>query len=342
MGIDFCSNDYLGLGRSAPAFNLQGHGGSGSRLISGDRLEYHDLESRIAAFHQAPAALVFPSGYAANTGLLSCLPQRTDTIFYDALIHASLRDGIRLSTARSHAFRHNDLSQLEERLSRCPGPAIVVTESIFSMDGDQAPLPKLVELCQAHQAVLVVDEAHSVGLFGDRGAGLVAELGLADQVPIRVVTFGKAFGAHGAAVLGSSGLREYLINYSRPFIYSTAPGPAFWELIKSAYDRMEAEQPVRLEQLRQNIVYFREHLPVSWKGQLLEAEGPIQLLLLPGPERVVALEKVLTAAGLAVKAIRSPTVAAGQERLRICLHSYNTPNEIDQLFSALEGQKHLV
>ncbi|MEM7571381.1 MAG: 8-amino-7-oxononanoate synthase [Bacteroidota bacterium] len=338
-GIDFCSNDYLGLARTTPAIQLVGHGGSGARLISGDRLEYHALEEQIATFHGAEAALVFPSGYAANTGLLSCLPQRADTILYDALIHASLRDGIRLATARSYSFRHNDLAHLAERLERCTGPAIVVTESIFSMDGDQAPLQNLADLCQTHQALLIVDEAHAVGIHGKLGTGLVSELGLTEQIPLRVVTFGKALGAHGAAVLGPQSLKDYLVNFCRPFIYSTAPGPAFWQLIEMAYTRMAQEQATRLQQLRTNIAYFREQMPAHWQEQLLPAYGPIQLLLVPGAKAVVKLEQALSVAGIAVKAIRSPTVAAGQERLRICLHAFNKQAEIDQLFSVLETQR---
>lgn len=337
--VDFCSNDYLGLARDLPRTESAAGGATGSRLISGDRNEYVAIEQQIADFHAASAALVFPSGYAANTGLLSCLPQRGDTVLYDELIHASLRDGLRLSPARAYAFRHNDTSHLAERLERATGAIFVVVESVYSMDGDTGPLAAYAELAERYGAALIVDEAHATGIYGPNGSGLVTELGLAQRVLARTVTFGKALGSHGAAVLGPAELRDYLVNFSRPFIYTTGLSPQGWQQVSVAYDRLRSEQPVRLTALRSRIDYFRQRAESMLEDGLLSASGPIQGVLLPGNECVVAAEAALKAAGIAVKAIRHPTVPAGAERLRICIHSFNTEPEIDRLLATLVGFK---
>jgi 8-amino-7-oxononanoate synthase len=336
--VDFCSNDYLGLARDLPPAAAGAGGATGSRLISGDRTEYATIEAGIADFHGAPTALVFPSGYAANTGLLSCLPQRGDTVLYDELIHASLRDGIRLSPARAYSFRHNDTGHLAQRLERATGARFIVVESIYSMDGDRAPLPAYAELAERYGAALIVDEAHATGIHGPRGSGLVPELGLAQRVLARTVTFGKALGSHGAAVLGPAELRDYLVNFSRPFIYTTGLAPQSWHHIAAAYEHLQAEQPARSAQLQARIDYFRRRAVAVPGERLLPVDGPIQGVVIPGNEAVVAVEAALARAGIAVKAIRHPTVPAGAERLRICLHSYNTEAEIDRLWSVLREQ----
>ncbi len=374
-GVDFWSNDYLGLARTskrpgrdlrasematrAPQYlematrtlegpsaslrdasrSLNPSGATGSRSISGDADEYHTIEQMIADYHGHPAALVFNSGYTANLGLLSALLKRTDTIYYDELMHASCRDGIRLGMAKAIRFPHNDLRTLAELLAtggRPDGQVFVLTEGRFSMDGDLAPLADLAALCRQHGAHLMVDEAHSGGIEGEGGAGLVAELGLQEQVFATVITYGKAFGAHGAAVLGSLALREYLVNTCRPFIYTTGPAPVQWEGIAQAYERMTSLHAERLALLNERIQQFRQGMSEAGLAQLLsEADGPIQILHLPGNERVMAAEAACREAGLLVKGIRSPTVAVGEERLRICLHGFNAKEEVEGLIRTL-------
>ncbi|MGB1248241.1 MAG: aminotransferase class I/II-fold pyridoxal phosphate-dependent enzyme, partial [Chitinophagales bacterium] len=210
--IDFCSNDYLGLARSQELASrveeeLQKctkkiNGSTGARTITGTLKLTQDLELFLAQFHGAKSALIYNSGYTANLGLFSALPYRGDTIIYDELIHASIRDGIGLSRANSFSFRHNDLSSLEKKLSLAKGNKYVAVESIYSMDGDVAPLLEVSSICKKYNAALIVDEAHSNGIFGEKGEGLVSELGLENDIFARVMTFGKAIGCHGAAILG--------------------------------------------------------------------------------------------------------------------------------------------
>lgn len=310
-------------------------GSTGSRLISGDHELLSRLENQLAESYRTESALLFPSGYMANLGVLSSLPQRTHTILYDRLIHASLRDGIRLAGARAYSFSHNAVNDLAQKLERADGPCWVVTESVFSMDGDMAPLAEIAALCQANQAALIVDEAHALGWLGPKGRGLVAELELESQVAIRILTFGKGPGAEGAAVLGPQHLRDYLVNFSRPFIYSTAPSVAFAVKLEKALIRMEVEGPDRACTLKSRIDYFCESVPEYWQDKLANTAGPIQILHCPGAERAMGLERHLRKSKIAIRAIRHPTVAEGAERLRVCLHAHNTEAEIDQLVHAL-------
>lgn len=340
-GIDFWSNDYLGLARTrVPRTDESAvfSGATGSRSISGDDAAWHAIEAMIAAYHGHPAALVFNSGYTANLGLLSAILTRTDTIFYDELMHASCRDGLRLGQAKAIRFRHNDLQDLQEQLpkARTDGQLFVLTEGRFSMDGDLAPLEKIAAICQRVGAHLIVDEAHCCGLEGPQGAGLVAELRLQDQVFATVITYGKAFGAHGAAVLGSSSLREYLVNTCRPFIYTTGPAPAQWAGIQEAYARMEGLHGEQLHLLQLRIAQFREACAAAGLGErLAPVNGPIHIFSFPGNAAVMAAEAACREAGLLVKGIRTPTVKAGEERLRICLHAFNTEDEVDLLVKVL-------
>lgn len=337
-GVDFWSNDYLGLARAQVQARVQKSNRPkhqpGSRSISGDHDNYHALESRIAAYHGQAAALVFNSGYTANLGLLSALLRRTDTIFYDELMHASCRDGIRLSQASGFRFAHNDLADLKSQLNkaRSDGSVFVLTEGRFSMDGDLGPIAALAELCEQTGAHLIVDEAHSGGIEGKGGTGLVAALGLQKRVFATVMTYGKAFGTHGAAVLGSHTLREYLINTCRPFIYSTCPAPAQWEGIAAAYTALESHHEQHFAQLQGVITFFQKEMAAAGLAHLLlPANGPIQILAIPGNESVMAVETACRAAGLLVKGIRSPTVAPGSERIRLCLHAFNTEAELKRL-----------
>ena len=248
--VDFASNDYIGFAHNENLFhqthqyllahNIKTNGATGSRLISGNHNLYEVTENFIAQFHQAETALIFNSGYDANVGFFSCVPQRADIILYDELCHASVRDGIQMSYAKAYKFQHNDVADLEELLSRFqpttsvtlsavegqqPTTLYIVTESVFSMDGDSPNIEALTQIAQKYNAYLVIDEAHALGVFGEQGEGLVQSSGLQDQVFARIMTFGKGLGCHGAAILGSAELKSYLVNFARSFIYTTGLSP---------------------------------------------------------------------------------------------------------------------
>ncbi len=346
-GIDFCSNDYLGLARLPLDHNIstpsKESGSSGSRLISGNSDLTEQFEAEIAEFHGFENSLLFSSGYAANTGLLACVGQRGDQFFLDELIHASLIDGARLSYAKRHRFKHNDVDDLERRLqhftqnrSSDTQSAFVIVESLYSMDGDTAPLEGLVEVCKQYDAALIVDEAHAIGVYGDKGAGLISQLGLQSDVFAAVYTFGKAVGYHGATIAGSHILRDYLINFCRPFIYTTAQPPHTIASLKSAYLRFGTAETER-STLRHNISYFTKTLKLLnfENANWFDSDGPIQGLVINGTNNIKLLEKQLADDGFAIKAIVSPSVKEGSERIRICLHSSNTFDEIDYLAECL-------
>lgn len=336
--IDLCSNDYLGvarlLGARIESFSARQIGATGSRLVSGTTAAHEELESYLSAFHDSETALVFGSGYEANLGLLSILGGRHDTIIYDELSHASMRDGISMSAARSYSFRHNDLHDLRAKIKAARGEVFIVVESLYSMDGDLAPLDEICALCEEVGAFLVVDEAHATGIYGPQGAGLVQDTGLQSRVFARVHTFGKALGYKGACVVGPARLREALINFSRPFIYSTAPDLLSLRLMRLAYDTARAADEAR-QSLRERISDFRELRARVPELSCLPSESAIQAIIIPGNELVVAAERLLSEAGYAVRAIRSPTVPRGSERLRICLHAYNTRRDLEGLFATL-------
>jgi 8-amino-7-oxononanoate synthase len=335
--VDFCSNDYLGIVKnklieiSMPA-GLS-HGSTGSRLLSGNYQLIEETEKQLADFHDAEAGLIFNSGYDANTGLLSCVPQKEDTIIYDKLSHASLRDGIRLSFASAFSFLHNDLDDLEKKLKAIQNghQKFVVTESVFSMDGDMAPLQFISALCEKYNAALIVDEAHATGVIGTKGAGLVQQLNLQDKVFAHIHTFGKACGAHGAVILGSAKLKKYLINFSRQFIYSTSLPPAAAKAISLAYQVFPSMQKER-EHLNALIHAFQNASP---KYEILKSETPIQAVIVPGNEAVKKLAKICREQNFDIRPILYPTVPKGLERLRIVLHSFNTLDEVSSLMNAL-------
>lgn len=335
---DFCSNDYLGIIHHglidqyiALSKRSLKHGSGGSRLLAGNHGRAEQAERSLAAFHAAPAALLFNSGYDANLGLLSTVPQRGDTIIYDALSHASLRDGIRLSFAQAFSFPHNDLAMLEKRLQEAAGNIFVVTESVFSMDGDVAPLTAMVQLCRQYKAHLVVDEAHATGVVGEHGEGLVQQLGLQHDCFARIHTFGKAVGCHGAVILGSETLRHYLINFSRPFIYTTALPESSVAAIEAAYHLFPAMQTERAH-LSQLIQHFQQATLAYHK---LPSTTPIQVVIIPGNDQVKKIARRLQSASLDVRPILYPTVPKGSERLRIVLHAFNTIEEVQKLLNVL-------
>jgi 8-amino-7-oxononanoate synthase len=338
---DFCSNDYLGFARSAffkdeiqreaDRHPQSLNGATGSRLISGNLAYAEQIEQQIAAFHQAKAGLLFNSGYDANVGLFSSLPQKGDTIICDELIHASIIDGARLSYANRYTFRHNDMGSLEGKLKQAKGICYVVIESVYSMDGDTPPVADIISLTKQYGAHLIVDEAHAVGLYPQ---GLVSHLGLHDQIFARIVTFGKALGCHGAIVLGNDLLRQYLINFARSFIYTTAASFHHLAAIKVAYSFL-ARSEADVLALQQNINLFKQRIAVSAAFPLIQSNSAIQCLILGSNEKAKQAAFQFQTAGLDVRPILSPTVAQGAERIRICLHSYNTTEEIYLLTSTI-------
>ena len=335
--VDFCSNDYLGFAAEKEIHlqeELNLYGATGSRLISGNHKVTEDVEGFLANYYKAESALIFNSGYNANLGLFSSLPQRGDTIVYDELIHASIRDGIKLSNANSFSFKHNDINALEDKIQKAKGRVWVAVESIYSMDGDEAPLKELVEVCAKNDAALIVDEAHACGIFGEKGEGLVVQNALENDVFARIVTFGKAFGAHGAVVLGNRLLRDYLINYSRAFIYTTAlPLPSILAIKKVHTFLLNNFD--RTEKLKESISYFKKSI-INNQYSLINSHSEIQCIIVPGNNEVRELAEKVQGEGFDVRAILSPTVTKGQERLRICLHAFNTKEQIDGLLKAIE------
>jgi 8-amino-7-oxononanoate synthase len=338
--IDFSSNDYLGFSSSGlllqktKSLNITKSGATGSRLISGNTEICISLEKEIATFHNAQSALIFNSGYDANLGLLSSVPQKGDLILSDELIHASLIDGIRLSFAKNFKFQHNNITHLIELLERHKDTAnaiFIVVESVYSMDGDNAPLIELVEVSKKYNCFLIVDEAHAIGVFGNQGRGLCNELNVEKECFARIYTYGKAMGCHGAAIVGSKKLCEYLINFSRSFIYTTALPEHSLFTIKTAYK--ELLQTNEINQLKKLIAYFNQKTIAD--ESYIKSNSSIHCKLVVGNKQVDKIENELEKNNLFVKSIKSPTVKAGKERLRICLHSFNTFDEIDKLLEVL-------
>lgn len=324
--IDFCSNDYLGHSKLKWIDNDELNGASGSRLISGNHPIHEQAEKFIANYHQQEAALLFNSGYDANLGLLSCIAQKNDTIIYDSLSHASIRDGIRLSNSRSFSFKHNDREDLLSKIKQSTGQCFVVVESIYSMDGDKANLEEIEEICKSNNALLIVDEAHATGVFGEKGEGLCASI----STFARVHTFGKSLGCHGAVVLGSATLIKYLINFSRAFIYTTAIAPNSVSTIIQSYQRMQLSQASN--QLRENINLFIKHIKhKNW----IKSDSAIQSIIIPGNQNTKKAAKKIQEKGFDVRPILHPTVEKGKERLRICLHSFNKKEDITLLCQLL-------
>jgi 8-amino-7-oxononanoate synthase len=339
--IDFSSNDYLGFstkGLLQEEINkLHGThkvGATGSRLISGNSSVYNELEKEIAQFHSTESALIYNSGYTANIGLLSAVLQKGDLIITDELIHASLYDGIRLSYATHYKFKHNDVNDLKALIERHAGKfstIYVVVESVYSMDGDCAPLKEIVDLCEQFNVFIIVDEAHGIGVFGSQGRGLCQELHIESKCFARIYTYGKAMGCHGAAIVGSEQLRDYLINFSRSFIYTTGLTEHSLLAIKAAYQLLCTTN--QIDMLRKNVNYFNS-LFHNHQG-FIKSNSAIHCCVVSGNKEVQELEKFLQENQLFVKAVKSPTVKAGLERIRICLHSFNTKEEIDLLHSKL-------
>ena len=344
--VDFASNDYLGLvhsGRLAAAVQqrlaaepvLLRPGTTGSRLLTGNTEAAEALEARLATHHRAEAALLFSSGYAANLGFFGSVPQRGDTVLYDEAVHASVRDGLRLGLAKSLSFRHNDLADLEKRLRHARGTVYVAVESLYSMDGDLAPLPELAALCQARGLFLVVDEAHTTGTHGPGGAGLTVALGLENQVFARLLAFGKAVGAAGAAWVGPAELRTYLVNFARSFVYSTGTAPLSLAALHAAYDLLPA-----LDGDRAQLFAVSEALAAGLNAvPSLRTHGGrseiIHAAILLDQARLPALAAAVRAAGFDARAVLPPTVPVGAGRLRVIGHAHNSMKEVAGLVGSL-------
>ncbi|MDO1448293.1 8-amino-7-oxononanoate synthase [Rhodocytophaga aerolata] len=344
--IDFCSNDYLGLASNAAlAQQIQQtyaqlpflqNGSTGSRLISGNSLYAMELEEALATTFQAEKALLFNSGYSANTAILSAIPQKGDTIVYDEYIHASLKEGARLSFASRYPFRHNDLEDLEKKLGKATGEKFVVAESVYSMDGDVAPLEEILRICRKYNAHLIWDEAHSTGVWGENGNGIACTQQLQNQIFARIYTFGKAMGVHGACIAGSAVLIDYLVNFARPFIYTTALPLHSLVSIREAFKFLQANTYLQ-HTLYTRIAAFAAELMKypSLQTRWIKSESAIQAIKIGGNALTKTIASQLQTADYDVRAILSPTVKEGEERLRICLHVYNTEEEIRNLVEYL-------
>jgi len=344
--IDFSSNDYLGFAKNkkiakkvaaslADEKNI--NGSTGSRLISGNNSLFDALELMFADFFIASSALIFNSGFDANVGIFSSVLQRGDIILYDELCHASIRDGIRLSNARSLKFKHNDLDDLGKKFKnakRSSGNTYVAVESIYSMDGDQTPLKKISDFCRKNSIYLIVDEAHATGIYGNKGNGLVVEFGLQEHVFARVYTFGKAIGCQGAVVVGSQELRSFLINYARSFIYTTAMSMHNLFTIKYAFEELKITNEIT--KLRKNISLFKKEIKSrNLENIFLPSDSAIQSCIIPNNKNVKEIADKINAKHFDVKAILSPTVSSGKERLRFCVHSYNSTEQIQHVLYLL-------
>lgn len=324
--LDFSSNDYLGLSNhprlkeaAKEATDKFGTGSSASRLLSGSLKLHEELESRTAEFKEKAAALVFNSGYQANVGVISAIAGKEDAIFYDRLCHASIIDGILLSGARHFRFNHNDIGHLDSLLRSWRlkfKEAIIVTESIFSMDGDRAPVRELIRLRDKYNCRVMVDEAHATGIFGQKGSGIVAEEGLSGEVDIVMGTFSKALGSFGAYVASSREVKDYLINMCRSFIYSTALPPAVIAANIAALDVVR-DEPHRRKELLQNSGLFRDGL--KKRGFNIRGESQIIPLITGDSAKAVKMSETLREKGYWALPIRQPTVPAGQARLRFSL-----------------------
>jgi len=343
--LNFAANDYLGLSHhptlieaAREATARLGTGAGASRLVTGTNSAVLALEQELAAWKEKAAALVFSSGYAAALGTIPTLAGKGDTVILDKLAHASLIDAARLSGATVRTFPHNDMGRLETLLKKVCSyqtRTLVVTESIFSMDGDAAPLQELVELKERHGAWLMVDEAHATGLYGPTGAGLIAEAGLSPRVEIVMGTLSKALGSVGGYIAGSKELVDWLVNRARSFIYSTALPPGAIAASRAAVQVARGPEGSALrDRLRQNIARFQAGLPATWKALDLPLSA-IQPLICGEAATALQLAAALREKGFFIPAIRYPTVPRNSARLRVTLSAAHADNDIDALNNAL-------
>jgi 8-amino-7-oxononanoate synthase len=344
--LSFCSNDYLGLAQHPQLIaalqqgaQQYGVGAGASHLVSGHFASHHELEQALADFVGKPAALSFSTGYLANLGVVQALVGRGDTVFADRLNHASLNDAMLLARAAVKRYRHNDVAQLAQQLAECKnGRKLVVTDAVFSMDGDLAPLPEILALCQQHDAWLLVDDAHGFGVLGEQGRGALAHFNLASPRIIYMATLGKAAGVSGAFVAAEEVVIQTLLQNARSYIYTTASAPALSIALQASL-RLLREEGWRRERLQQLIAQLRSGLrELPWT--LLPSDTPIQPLQVGGNEAALALSEGLRARGIWVPAIRPPTVPQGTARLRISLSAAHSAQDVAQLIEALHALAH--
>lgn len=340
--LAFCSNDYLGLA-SHPALidaacrgaAQYGVGAGASHLVVGHSEAHHRLELALAAFVGLPRALLFSTGYMANLGVVSALLGRNDVVLADKLNHASLNDAALLSRARFLRYSHLDLAQLERTLASARGRRkLVVTDAVFSMDGDIAPVPELLDLCERHDAWLMLDDAHGFGVLGENGKGVLEHFGVGSERIVYMATLGKAAGVFGAFVAGSESLIETLIQRARTYIYTTAFPPLLATALLASL-HLFREEGWRRGQLRELIGWFRSHLQLE-RWRLLPSDTPIQPLIVGDNDETVRLSEALRAQGILVPAIRPPTVPKGQARLRISLSAAHSREDLRRLCQALQ------
>jgi len=344
--LSLCSNNYLGLANhpalreaAKQAIDRYGCGSAASRLISGNMTLHEELEEKIAALKGTEAALVFNSGFQANAGIIPALVGEGDLIFSDALNHASLIDGCRLSRAKTVVYPHLDLDRLEQGLRDAPsnGRKLIVTETLFSMDGDEAPLDGIVDLAERYGAMVMVDEAHATGVFGPSGAGVVGKLGLTERISVQMGTLGKALGGFGAYVAGSRALREFLINRCRSFIFTTSLPPAVLATAIAAIDLLYKEPQRRLA-LWHNARAMKEGLR-KLGFSLGQSQSQILPLIIGDAEKCMTLSDKLLEKGLFVQGIRPPTVPPGTARLRITLMATHTHEHLHEALAAFQEVK---
>ncbi len=340
--INFSSNDYLGLAfhpdviRSAQkASNSWGTGAGASRLVCGTTAIHEELEERLAKWVGTEAALVFPSGFQTNLGVIQALVGSGDEVYIDRFVHASLVDGARASGAKLKVYPHRDTARLRELFKKpCTGKRLVLTDSYFSMDGDLAPLEELVDICERAGAMLVVDEAHAFGVYGDHGRGLLHEKKLTRRVTAIVGTLSKSLGSQGGFVAGSAELKDFLINKARTFIYTTGVSPMLCGAALAALNIVEKTDAIR-DELWGRVDFARVHLKALGLD-LGASEGPIIPLMIGDTRRTLELADRLRAAGILGVAIRPPTVPKGTDRIRLTVTVKHTGDDIRRLVAALQ------
>lgn len=350
--IGFCSNDYLGLANNPEiseaaiqSIETYGVGSGASHLVIGHHLEHEKLERELAEFTGRERAIVFSSGYMANMALVSSLVNKSDVVLQDKLNHASLLDGGLLSGARFQRFLHNDVNSLSGYLTKFSGDskinkALIVTDGVFSMDGDVAHLKDMASLAKDHNALLMVDDAHGMGVIGENGRGTISSKGLSQEdVPVLVGTFGKAFGTSGAFVAGSDLMIEYLTQVARPYIYTTAMPPSIAAATRKSLQLIKAADAAR-DHLHYLITYFREKINALGYS-LMPSNTPIQPVVIGSSFQTMALANFLREKGILVGAIRPPTVPDKTARLRVTLSAAHSTTQIDYLVAALKEALHV-
>ena len=341
--ISMASNNYLGLANhpavkraAIEAIEQWGVGAGAARLITGTMTPHHQLEQDLARFKQVEAALTFGTGYTTNLGLIPALIDRDGLILADRYCHASLIEACRLAKARLRVFHHNDVEHLKKLLKKREKarPTLVVTEGVFSMDGDLAPLPDLLALCRQHEATLVIDDAHGTGVMGTNGRGTIEHFGMNPQDLIQMGTLSKAIGTSGGYVAGPASLKDYLINTSKAFIYTTAQPPAIAAGASAAIQIIQ-DEPARRERLRTNRNTLHAAL-TSLGFQLADTQSPILPIIVKSPERALAMSQALYEAGVYVPAIRPPTVPKHSSRLRLTVSSEHTEEQLEYVVRSIQ------